>query len=54
MSEDNIIENWLDTMVQKQDEYKHKKEEHLLGFLDFTHKTPQQIIDENKTQQKRV
>ena len=36
-------------MVQKPNEYKHKKEEHLQKFLDYIQKTPQQIINENKT-----
>jgi hypothetical protein len=49
MSEDNIIKKWLDTMIQKNVEYKRKKEQQLQSFLKFTQKTPQQIIHENKT-----
>ena len=53
MSKNNIIQKWLDTMNQKQDEHKQKKEQHLQKFLKFIQKTPQQIINENKTLNKK-
>ena len=53
MPKDNMLQEWLDTMNQKQDEYKQKKEQHLQRFLKFIQKTPQQIIKENKTLNKK-
>ena len=52
MPKDNMMQEWLDTVNQKQDEYK-QKEEHLQTFLSFIQKTPQQIINENKTLNKK-
>jgi hypothetical protein len=40
-------------MFKKPDEYKNEKEEHLRKFLDYTQKTPQQIINENQTLDKK-
>ena len=53
MARNNIIHQWLDSLDQKQDEYKQKSEEYLQLFLEFSKKTPQQIIDEKKTLSKK-
>ncbi len=53
MSKNNFIQKWIGTMNQKQDEYKQKKEQHLQKFLKFIQKTPQKIINESKTLNKK-
>jgi hypothetical protein len=53
MPKNSIIQKWLDTFSSKQKGYKQKKEEHLQQFLDYIQKTPQQIINENKSLTKK-
>ena len=53
MLENNIIKKWIDSFDQNQDEYKQKNEEYLQLFLEFSKKTPQQIIDEKEALSKK-